>query len=158
MNFEFRFRVLISSFRKSGSGKTLVLAVQEHVESSQKSEEENLLKVFMERSYSSEMEAFIAEAEYSYIQEADKRAFYMAIELWKKEAGPARQGHKDFLPMAIKMIPQLGLSKAGMQKKRIFHLRLRFRFSRNAILRLHFRLRFPKTLETRNANSFFVSK
>ena len=35
---------------------------------------------------------------------------------------------------------------------------LRFRFSRNAILRFHFRLRFPKTLETRNAISFFVSK
>ena len=35
---------------------------------------------------------------------------------------------------------------------------LRFRFSRIAILRLHFRLRFPKTLETRNAISFFVSK
>ena len=32
----------------------------------------------------------------------------MAIDLWKKEAGPARQGHKDFIPMAVSMIPQLG--------------------------------------------------
>ena len=47
--------------------------------------------------------------EYSYIKEADKRAFYMAIDLWKKESGPARQGHKDFITMAVAMIPQLGL-------------------------------------------------
>ena len=52
---------------------------------------------------------FSPNKEYSYIQEADKRAYYMAIDLWKKEAGPARQGHKDFIPMAAAMIPQLGL-------------------------------------------------
>ena len=50
--------------------------------------EENILQEFMKKAYSSEMEAYLADAEYSYIQEADKRAFYMAIELWKKEAGP----------------------------------------------------------------------
>ena len=50
--------------------------------------EENILQEFMKKAYTSEMEAYLADAEYSYIQEADKRAFYMAIELWKKEAGP----------------------------------------------------------------------
>ena len=53
----------------------------------------------------------MSDTEYSYIEEADKRAFYMAIDLWKKEAGPARQGHKDFIPMAVSMIPQLGLER-----------------------------------------------
>ena len=54
--------------------------------------------------------------EYSYIEEADKRAFYMAIDLWKKEAGAARQGHKDFIPMAVSMIPQLGNSVISIRE------------------------------------------
>ena len=60
------------------------------------------------------MEAYLADAEYSYIQEADKRAFYMAIELWKKEAGVGRQGHKDFVTMASNMVSQLGLGKVSI--------------------------------------------
>jgi hypothetical protein len=77
----------------------------------QNTDEENLLKIFMDKSYANEMEAYLADAEHSYIREADKRAFYMAVELWKKEAGPGRQGHKDFIVMAIPTISQLGLSK-----------------------------------------------
>ena len=72
---------------------------------------ENLLRVFMSKAYESDMEAFIADSEYSYIEEADKRAFYMAIDLWKKDAGVARQGHKDFIGLAVAMIPQLSLGR-----------------------------------------------
>ena len=88
-----------------------VIAMEQVRQSDAEDERENILAHFMEKAYSTEMEAYLAEAEYSYIQEADKRAFYMAIELWKKEAGPGRQGHKDFIAMASKMIPQLGLAK-----------------------------------------------
>ena len=88
------------------------MAIEEHGKHT--SDQENILQIFMDRAYSTEMEAFLAETEYSYIQEADKRAFYMAIELWKKEAGPARQGHKDFITMATKMVAQLGLAKVGL--------------------------------------------
>jgi len=88
-----------------------VIAMEQVRQSGAEDERENILAHFMEKAYSTEMEAYLAEAEYSYIQEADKRAFYMAIELWKKEAGPGRQGHKDFIAMASKMVPQLGLAK-----------------------------------------------
>ena len=46
----------------------------------------------------------------------------------------------------------------GFEYKRVSRFPLRLRFSGNAILRFHFRLRFPETLETRNAISFLVSK